>query len=137
MGYRSDVLIAIAFKTKTQRDEIWAAYCIDPRVQKYGLAGVWKNSNEDEFTPILYYYQESIKWYESSEDVQGIEHMRDVAEQFEEHRGMPFAWLRYRIGEELTDVEVEEYHTDDGGEDDLIGELWQRANIERRIDHSF
>jgi hypothetical protein len=137
MGYRSDVLIAIAFKTKTQRDEIWAAYCIDPRVQNDGLAGVWKNSNEDEFTPILYYYQESIKWYESSEYVQGIEHMRYVAEQFEEHRGMPFAWLKYRIGEELTDVEVEEYHTDDGGMDDLIGELWQRANIERRIDHSF
>ena len=139
MGYRSDVLIAIAFKTKTQRDEIWAVYCIDPRVQEHKLAGQWQRSNEDSFIPILYYYEEGVKWYDSSDDVSGIEHMRDVAEQFEQNRNMPFAWLKYRIGEDLIDIEVEEYNTDDSSDDnhDLLSELWHRSNIERRIEHNF
>lgn len=139
MGYRSDILIAVAFKTKTQRDEIWAVYCMDKRVQEHNLAAQWQRSNEDEFIPILYYYEEGVKWYDNYDDVSGIEHMRDVAEQFEENRDLPFAWLKYRIGEELTDVEVEEYHSDDSSDDnhDLISELWQRANIERRIEHNF
>jgi len=139
MGYRSDILIAIAFKTKTQRDEIWAVYCIDPRVQKHKLAGQWLNSNEDDFIPILYYYAEGVKWYDSYDDVTGIEYMREVAEQFEQNRNMPFAWIKYRIGEELTDVEVEEYNTDDSSDNhhDLISELWERANIVRHIEHNF
>ena len=46
---------------------------------------------------------------------------------------MPF---KYRIGEDIQDTEVEENHEGDSS-NDLIGELWQRANIERRIEHSF
>lgn len=138
MGYRSDILIAIAFKTKTQRDEVWAIYCMDKRVQDDNLAEQWKLSDADEHTPIMYYEADNVKWYDSYDDVQGIEHMKTVAEEFEERRGMPFAWLKYRIGEELTDTEIEEYHTDSAKDDtDLISELWQRASIERRIEHSF
>jgi len=37
MGYRSDVLLAVAFSNEEHRDEVWAAYCLDPRVQKHDL----------------------------------------------------------------------------------------------------
>ena len=136
MGYRSDILIAIAFKTKTQRDEVWAVYCMDKRVQDHNLAEQWKLSDADAHTPIMYFYEEGVKWYESYAEVQGIEHMQEVAEQFEYNRKLPFAWLKYRVGEDLKDTEVEEYCSDSDGTD-LLGELWQRANIERRIEHSF
>lgn len=136
MGYRSDILIAVAFKTKTQRDEIWAVYCMDPRVQEHNLAAQWKHTDDDAFTPIAYFEAEDTKWYENYEDVQGIERLLTLVQEFYENRQMSYAYIKYRIGEELTDVEVEENHEGDA-DVDLISELWQRANIERRIEHSF
>ena len=136
MGYRSDILIAVAFKTKTQFDEVWAVYCMDPMVQKHNLAEQWTRSDEDEHTPVIFYYEEGIKWYENYDDVKGIERMLTLVEEFYENRKLPFAWLKYRVGEDLKDTEVEEYCSDSDGTD-LLGELWKRANIERRIEHSF
>ena len=136
MGYRSDILIAVAFKTKTQFDEVWAVYCMDPMVQKHNLAEQWTRSDKDEHTPIIFYYEEGVKWYENYEDVIGIERMLTLVEEFYENRELPYAYIRYRIGEDVQDTEVEENHEGDA-DTDLIGELWQRANIERRIEHSF
>ena len=136
MGYRSDILIAVAFKTKTQRDEIWAVYCMDPNVQKHNLAEQWKWGDEDEHTPIAYFYEEGVEWYENYEDVIGIERLLTLVEEFYENRQLPYAYLKYRLGEELADIEVEEHHEGDA-DTDLIGELWQRANIARHIEHSF
>jgi hypothetical protein len=136
MGYRSDILIAVAFKTKTQRDEIWAVYCMDPRVQEHNLAAQWKHTDDDAFTPIAYYEANNVKWYDNYEDVQGIEHLLALVEEFNENRQMPFAYIKYRIGEELTDTEVEAHSADDH-ESSLMGALWERASIERRIEHSF
>jgi hypothetical protein len=134
MGYRSDILIAVAFKTKTQRDEIWAVYCMDPRVQEHNLAAQWKHTDDDAFTPIAHYYAEHVKWYESYDDVQGIERLLSLAEEFYENRQLPFAYIKYRVGEDIQDTEIEENHE---GDADLISALWERAGIERRIEHSF
>ena len=136
MGYRSDILIAIAFKTKTQRDEIWAVYCIDPVVQRLNLAEQWKHTDNDEFTPIAYYYEEGVKWYENYDDVKGIERLLTLTEEFYENRELPFAYIKYRIGEDLNDTEVEE-HSEGDTENKLMSELWERAGIERRIEHNF
>lgn len=136
MGYRSDILIAVAFKTKTQRDEIWAVYCMDPRVQERNLAAQWKHTDDGKFTPIAYYYAEHVKWYDNYEDVQGIERLLALVEEFNEQRQLPYAYIKYRIGEELTDTEVETHSADDH-ESNLMGALWERASIERRITHDF
>ena len=137
MGYRSDILIAVAFKTKAQRDEVWAVYCADPDVQTHNLAGQWKNSDsEDGHVNILYYEAAGVKWYDNYEDVQGMERLLRLVEEFEENRGFDFAYIKYRTGEELNDIEVEESHSVADGSL-LINELWERANIERRITHDF
>jgi hypothetical protein len=68
--------------------------------------------------------------------VKGIERMLTLVEEFYENRELPYAYIKYRIGEDIQDTEVEENHEGDSS-NDLIGELWQRANIERRIEHSF
>jgi hypothetical protein len=54
MGYRSDVIIAVAFKDKAHRDEVWAVYCMDPRVQKHGLTTAWKTYDKGDY-PVLWY----------------------------------------------------------------------------------
>lgn len=136
MGYRSDILIAVAFKTKTQRDEVWAVYCADPDVQKHNLAGKWKHTDDGEFTPIVYHYDESVKWYDGYEDVQGFERLLSLVEEFEDNRGFDFAYIKYRTGEELNDVEAVEAHSVADGSL-LMDALWERANIERRITHDF
>jgi hypothetical protein len=136
MGYRSEILIAVAFKTKTQRDEIWAVYCIDPLVQKHNLAEQWRHTDNDEFTPITYYYGEDVKWYETYDDVKGIEWLLTLVEEFYQSRKLPYAYIKYRIGEDPRDTEVEE-HSEGDTENSLLSELWQRAYIERRITHDF
>jgi len=136
MGYRSDILIAVAFKTKTQRDEIWAVYCMDPRVQEYNLTEQWKHTDDGEFTPEAYYYAEGVKWYENYDDVTGIERLLTLVEEFNEARQLPFAYVKYRVGEDLNDTEVEEFQGDDP-DNELINVLWERAGIERRITHDF
>jgi hypothetical protein len=37
MGYRSDVLIAVAFENSEHRDEVWAIYCMDHPLRMFAL----------------------------------------------------------------------------------------------------
>jgi hypothetical protein len=133
MGYRSDVLLAIVFKTKEQRDEVWAVYVLDKRVQEYGLANEWRTCDNYEY-PMLYLEQEHSKWYESFEDVQGFEHLQSVAQDFADLRDFEYAWLKLRIGEETNDIE-EEYITEDP-DGHLQEQLYNTVNVERSITHS-
>jgi hypothetical protein len=80
MGYRSDILLAIVFKTKEHRDEVWAIYCMDPLVQKHDVASQWTPHDGDFFS--LWFEGNDLKWYESYEDVQAFEHLQTVAAQF-------------------------------------------------------
>lgn len=133
MGYRSDVLLAIVFKTKEQRDEVWAVYVLDKRVQQYGIANTWRNCDKYEY-PMLYVEQEHVKWYESFEDVQAYEHLQSVAQDFADLRDFEYVWLKLRIGEETSDIE-EEYITQDP--DGVLQEqLYDTVRVERSIAHS-
>jgi hypothetical protein len=134
MGYRSDVLIAVAFKDKEQRDEVWAVYVMDPRVQKHDLTGVWKNYDEGDY-PVLWYEADYVKWYDYYGDVQGIEHLIEVASNFARERGQPFAAINYRVGEELSDIDTTEREADPSGE--MLSFLFDMCGIRRELTHNF
>ena len=134
MGYLSDVLIAVAFKNNDHLDEVWAVYCMDPRVQEHNIAEAWTRSDEGDY-PVLWYYEPAVKWYDEFEDVQGVEYLIDVASNFARERAHPFAAINYRIGEELTDIETTEREADPHG--DMLSYLFQKCNIERHLTHDF
>jgi hypothetical protein len=135
MGYRSDVLIAIAFSSVEHRDAVWAVYCIDPRVQKHNLTGAWKNCDSGPY-PVLWFYEEHTKWYDTYDDVKGIEYMMHLISEFAQERDLPYACVFQRIGEETTDIEIFERVGHIAG-NDLCIMLWERCGIERRITHNF
>jgi hypothetical protein len=140
MGYRSDVVIGFAFKDKAQIDELMAVYRMDPRVQKNDLEAAWKISERDDVV-FLYYADDHVKWYESYEDVQGLEYMRTLVNTFDEERGrgegdlplFPFAFRFIRIGEEDQDVVTNAADNDM----DLMEELWERMTLTREINTNF
>jgi len=134
MGYRSDVLIAVAFKDKAHQDEVWAVYCMDPRVQKHDLTGVWKNYDEGDY-PVLWYQANYVKWYDSYGDVKGIEHMIDVASTFAQERGLHYASIMLRVGEEMTDMEsAERAAVPDGS---MMSMLYDLCGIRSEVYHNF
>jgi hypothetical protein len=140
MGYRSDVVIGFAFKDKAQIDELMAVYRMDPRVQKNELESAWKISERDNAV-FLYYAADYVKWYESFDDVQGLEYMRTLVNTFDEERGrgegdlplFPFAFRFIRIGEEDQDVVTNASDNDM----DLMDELWDRMSLRREIETTF
>ena len=113
MGYRSDVYIAVAFAREEELKEVLAVYAIDPLVQKHDLLKAWEQREDN----ILYFHEDSIKWYDSSEDVQGILHMLSLMEHFYENRDE--MQMAYRFG------------TGDGT---LIDKLWEGINIHRNVE---
>lgn len=132
MGYRSDVLIAVAFRDNAHRDEVWAVYIMDPRVKEHGLAAAWRNYDNGEY-PVLWYKEDGVKWYESFDDVQGVNHLIDVASDFAAERGLHYASIQLRVGEEMTDIENVERHADG----DMMSFLWHLCDVERTIVHNF
>ena len=136
MGYRSEVLLAVAFKDKAHRDEVLAVYAMHPFVQKYDLLKKWKHhDNEVEGTYCLWFSADCVKWYETYEDVQGYEWMSQVVADFADQRGFPYAWIKYRLGENYDDTEVEELDDDKDGV--LRDYLWDMCGIERSIRNTF
>ena len=132
MGYRSDVLIAVAFSNKEHRDEVWAVYVMDQRVKDHALAGAWKNCDKGEY-PVLYYEADYVKYYESYEDVQGIEHMIEVASNFAQERGLHYASIMLRVGEDINDIEHNNRQTDN----DMAAFLLDMCSVQRSIGHNF
>jgi hypothetical protein len=134
MGYGSDVLLAVAFDSKEERDEVWAVYCMNPNVQQHGLAEAWQNHDRDECF-MLWHQAMDVKWYESFEDVQGLEHMLELVEKFGAERGFNYAGCKLRLGESMDDTEIYEMCSDDGSH--LQQTLWDMCGIERRIINNF
>lgn len=131
MGYRSEICLAVAVKTAAQADELMAIYAMHPFVQKHDLAKYWKRLETSDAV-FFHYYNDYSKWYESYEDVQGFEHMLDLARTFSAERiqqGFPYAATKARIGEEIPDIETDEHASDA----DLQLALWDRVNINRSI----
>ena len=134
MGYRSDVVLAFAFKEKAQIDEVLAVYRMHHRVQEYDLAKEWEVRNWDD-TWGLTYSAEYVKWYEGYDDVNAFEHMLVLVETFAEERGekFPFAYYKIRVGEELEDIVTEA----NGNDSELEGVLYDRMSVNRSIETSF
>tara|TARA_R110000803_G_scaffold125431_1_gene193099 strand:- start:129 stop:527 length:399 start_codon:yes stop_codon:yes gene_type:complete len=129
MGYRSDVYIAVAFTCEEDLKEVLAVYAIDPLVQKHDLLKAWEQREDN----ILYFHEDSVKWYDSSEDVQGIMHMLSLVDTFYEERDeMQVAHRFVRIGEEQEDIEERYEIGNDQGT--LIDKLWEGISIIRNVE---
>jgi len=132
MGYYSDITIAVAFASKADMDEVLAVYAMLPEVQEYKLLDEYWERREDN---IMLYTHDSVKWYASFEDVQAVERLKSLVEEFHEARGMPFAWHKIRIGEDENDLEIDEAHGGDEGK--LIEKLWEGMRLVRYTEVQF
>lgn len=134
MGYRSDVVIAFAFESKEQIDEVMAIYRMHKFVQEHGLEKEWQVHDWNGVWGLTY-SAESIKWYnEAYEDVQGLEHMLTVVKQFDDEREeFNYAHRMIRIGEEDSDIESSNY----SNHSDLEEVLWGRIGLHREIRTDF
>ena len=130
MGYRSDVYIGVAFENEADLKEVLAVYAIDPRVQQLDLMKEWDVMEDN----ILLCVIEGTKWYAGYEDVQGIEHMLNLADKFDAERDMPIAYRFVRLGEDEDDIETREEHNGDEGQ--LIEKLWAGMQLSRKMEVS-
>lgn len=132
MGYRSDVYIAVAFANEEDMKEVMAVYAMNENVQKFNLLERWTIKADN----ILYFEETGTKWYDNYEDVQGVEHMLSVADDFHSEREMPLAYRTIRIGEETNDIERREEHGYDasGVAQPLMEMLWDRMSIIREVE---
>ena len=105
MGYRSDVVIAVAMGSKKDLDELMSVYALNIFVQKENLIPSWE-IGEYEDAWVAMYTAEQVKWYDSYDDVKGFEALTKLAENFWEERNMPYAYRFIRIGEEDNDIEI-------------------------------
>jgi hypothetical protein len=144
MGYRSDVLLAVVLRTAAQRDELMAVYALDPLVQKHSMVERWQHHTYDDHVALVY-QETDIKWYDSFESVQALEHLLILAQTFAEERGFdlpndpdalqqpepvfPYAGVRIRVGEESEDSMIEYRENDDF----LQEILYCKAGIRREI----
>jgi hypothetical protein len=119
------------FKTVEQHDEVMAVYRMDSRVQENKCEQDWRRVDMDDGVVVRIYQGDDVKWYDSYEDVQGLQHLSAVLDQFAEERGFDYAWGYARIGEEQDDVEH-----DVCSNSDLIDVVYDNLGINRRIDLS-
>mgnify|MGYP000438486521 CR=1 FL=1 len=112
MGYRSDVIFAVAFKNREQMEEILAVYQMDEKVRTHRVIEKWKLCPEHE-PPYMVFRGDDVKWYPNYGDVQAFEHIVSVCAEFEEHRGFEFASRFVRIGEDDADIEIDDHLSDD------------------------
>ena len=113
MGYRSDVAIVVAFKTKEEMEEVVAVYRMDPRVQKHKIMEQWKLCPDFD-PPYMVYAETNVKWYDGSEDVQAIEHIASICDEFANARGFEYAYRLVRLGEADDDTEVDDWEDNPG-----------------------
>lgn len=114
MGYRSDVKIVVIASSKEAMDDLLAVYAMNPVVQK---AGGWEELGWERYAlgegRVLTYEEEGTKWYPTDEEVQAIMELCTLAHTFNEERPEDIYAARYaRVGENLNDVEVEDYGDD-------------------------
>jgi hypothetical protein len=133
MGYRSDVVLMAVFGSEEHFEEVMSIYRMDKDVQAHELENYWRKEVVGEGKVVLIYQGESVKWYPTYEDVQGLEHMVSLLHEFWQNREYSYAWANYRIGEEDSDISS---HIEGSG-DDLGNELreiiYDNLSIQRSI----
>jgi len=135
MGYRSEVMIALAMPNADHMTELMAAYAILPEVQEHDLLKVW-NVTDAGYAgmTIVWFYEEYIKWYGDADDIRAILALKTLAGDFNESRGFEFAYYLLRIGEEDDDIETDTDQTDDGS--DAMEALYNVMGISRSIQNT-
>ena len=99
MGYRSDVGIVVAFKTREDMEKVIATYKMNPDVQRLDLFAEW-SIYEGREVCFLQYKNTDIKWYDDYDDVMGIRHLTKLTESLGEAQDMPYAWKELNVGED-------------------------------------
>jgi len=99
MGYRSDVGIIVAFKTREDMEKVIATYKMNPDVQRLDLFAEW-SIYEGRGVCFLQYKNEHVKWYDDYEDVVGIRYLTKLVESFGEEQDMTYAWKELNVGED-------------------------------------
>ena len=112
MGYRSDVGIVVAFKTREDMEKVIATYKMNPDVQRLDLFAEWSIYHREKSPPqdwgknelcevfFLQYKNTDIKWYDDHDDVIGIRYLTELANTFGEEQGMHYAWKEVNVGED-------------------------------------
>ncbi len=135
MGYRSDIAIAFAFKTKEQIEELMAIYRMNEKVQKYECEKHWNIHDWGESWGLTLTIN-NVKWYDAYEDVQAFEYMHDLVLEFYANReGFRYAYRMILIGEEDKDIVVVNSYSPDDYE--LHDQLLDRMNLSRLIETNF
>lgn len=136
MGYMSDVAIGIAFNTKEQIDEVLAIYQMRPFVSEHDLVKQWTVRDWNGVWGLTFNVL-GVKWYDSYEDVQGLEDMVNVVKTFADERGdaFPYAHCKLRIGEDDEDTERVYDHNEPGT--DIAHVLYERMYIRRELQIDF
>jgi len=105
MGYRSDVGIALAFKTKDECDAFITAYKLKkPEFWQEMIAGVWDRPLDEMLTARY----DDVKWYRGLDDVNAVYDMLEWA-----YNNHDASHRVVRIGEDEDDVEIEDDYQDD------------------------
>ena len=137
MGYRSDVVLMAVFANAEEHDEVMAVYRMDARVQKEDLEKSWRRVNlegGEVGEVVLIYEGNDVKWYESYEDVQGLEYMSALLDTFHDERGFDYAWGSVRIGENEDDTVYDVFSPGTDESDKLRDIVYGNLGIRRCID---
>ena len=112
MGYRSDVGIVVAFKTREDMEKVIATYKMNPDVQRLDLFAEWSIYHREKSPPqdwgknelcevfFLQYKNTDVKWYDDHDDVIGIRYLTKLASNFGKEQGMFYAWKELNVGED-------------------------------------
>ena len=123
MGYRSDVAYVIGFPDSRRLNEFIAVVMAVGGEHKVNAL---KECDIDRENNRINFFQDSVKWYDSYEDVQGHEGLLEFAvEQNPDENG----WVFIRIGEETGDIEERQ--------DGNIDNLWDCLRVSRTIEADF
>lgn len=122
MGYRSEVAYVIKFKDIETRDQFVTLMLA--KNNTVVTEAINDTTHDDTKDPVITFKAGDVKWYDSYPDVQ-VHHqlMRDANELYEAE------WRFVRIGEETTDIAVQE----EGHE----FELWEYVDTVSTIRTSF
>lgn len=102
MGYRSDVVITIGFKTQEELDTFLA-----PRLLSFPLRELREYFSRVTGAPNCVMIQlEDVKWYDNYPDVQAI---KDLCSESIECDG---SYTLVRLGEDVSDIEFEQDYAD-------------------------
>lgn len=111
MGYRVDVLNAVALDSKENLEKLVALYKMNPLVQQYdAFSRFWEFDKLTAFTKdvfILHSLCQDIKWYSGYDDVKCIEHMQYLCEVLSrENEEFVYSFKHISIPEDADDVGV-------------------------------